>query len=110
MGVGPRHFTKTEAEHGPDVAVLSCLREVGMATVSRVAGRSPARRGTVAMPPLTSATVHKALCPRRRPVRPEDHRAPCQWESRRRPERLESALWELASPESAASSPGPRQP
>ena len=75
MGVGPRHFTETNAGHGPDVAVPSCLRGVGMATVSRIAGRSPARRGTVAMPPLTSATVHEALCPRRRPVRPRDRRA-----------------------------------
>ena len=75
MGVGPRRFTKTDAGHGPDVAVPSCLRGVGMATVSRITGRSPVRRGTVAMPPLTSATVHEALCPRRRLVRPRDRRA-----------------------------------
>ena len=89
MGVGPRHFTKTEAEHGPDVAVLSCLREVGMATVSRIAGRSPARRDTVAMPPLTSATVRSTLCPRRRPVRPEGGGAACQWVGLRRPKHPE---------------------
>ena len=79
MGVGPRHFTKTDAGHGPDVAVPSCLRGVGMATVSRIAGRSPARRGTVVMPALTSATVRDALCPRRRPIRSDDRGAACQW-------------------------------
>ena len=110
MGVDPRHFMETDAGHGPDVAVPSCLRGVGMATVSRIAGRSPVRRGTVAMPALTSATVHDALCPRRRPVRPEDRGATCQWVNRRRPERPKTALWESASPESAVSPPGPHKP
>ena len=66
-----------------------CLRRAGMATVSRIAGRSPARCGTVAMPALTSATVRSTLCPRRRPVRPEGGGAACQWVGRRRPERPE---------------------
>ena len=47
-----------------------------MATVSRIAGRSPARCGTVAMPALTSAPVGGALCPRRLAYTAQRQRVP----------------------------------